>query len=154
MKLSKGQQARFWREWAEACRVMGLTEENGCGKEVREDHRRELLRRAGFESLKDVTRVGGFDRVLMELAALLQPDDMSAQMRLMGNVKRVLIYRITHHETGRMWTAIAHDRWRSVIGENATPEDLEKLGETELRQLRDTLDARAGSRGCEADEPF
>ena len=139
MKLSQPQVSRFWREWAQACRAAGWTKENGYGKTEQEEERKKLLARAGFSSLTQVTRVGGFDRVLGELAALTRPGDLNAQIHLAGNAPRVLRHAILHHPTGDAWRAIAADRWRAKMGENPTDSDLENLSEGELRQLRDTL---------------
>jgi hypothetical protein len=149
VKLSQGQLARFWREWSEACRVAGWTEENGYGKNEREELRKLLLARAGFTSLTLVTRVEGFDRVLAELSALHHPGDLDAQMAIAENGFRVLRHAILSSPLGAAWRAIAADRWRVKMGESPTDEDLVKLDASELRQLRDTL----RDRGVEQHRP-
>lgn len=146
MKLSKRQQTRFWREWAAACRANAWTDAEGVDNADREWHRKALLGRAGFASLKEVTRVGGFDAVLQELAALTRPGDLDEQMRLAGNGKRVLIHSILHHRSGDYWKGIAADRWRAIIGKNPVPGDLENLTESDLMMLRSTVAARWSGR--------
>lgn len=70
MLLSESQVKRFWREWADACRAQGWTTEKGVTSKQVDAHRKSLLKRAGFESLKQVDRSAGFNRVLGELGIL------------------------------------------------------------------------------------
>ncbi|HEV2692266.1 MAG TPA: hypothetical protein VG347_05165 [Verrucomicrobiae bacterium] len=67
MKLSTAQVQRFWREWAATCRINNWTREAGLTAVQIDGHRKELLARCGFQSLKDVDRVAGFTKVLAEL---------------------------------------------------------------------------------------
>lgn len=149
MKLSQGQQDRFWNEWRDACAVAGWTKANGYGETEREELRKMLLARAGFTSLTLVTRVEGFNRVLAELSALHHPGDLQAQMEILENGCRVLRHAILNSPMGGAWRAIAADRWRVKMGENPTDADLVKLDANELRQLRDTL----RDRGVEQHRP-
>lgn len=64
MLLSPGQQSKFWKLWAGACAAQGWQGEE---KELR---RKEVLLGLGFASLKEVDKLGGFDRVKAHLLTL------------------------------------------------------------------------------------
>lgn len=67
MKLSPKQVKSFWRLWAAGCRAQGWLD---LPRAELEGKRKEMLRRAGFASLKDVDARAGFDAVKRELLLL------------------------------------------------------------------------------------
>jgi hypothetical protein len=81
MLLSKHQQHRFWRDWSVACHRQGWIAAQSWTNHQIEKERHSLLQRAGFDSLTKVDPLKGFDRVLAELALLIKPDDLNAQLR-------------------------------------------------------------------------
>jgi hypothetical protein len=81
MLLSKPQQSRFWRDWSVACHHQGWTAAQSWTNHQIENERHALLERAGFTSLKFVDPLQGFDKVLAELALLIKPNDLNAQLR-------------------------------------------------------------------------
>ncbi len=64
MHLKPAQVAHFWKLWAEACDVQGWM-----GKD-RELQRKNVLAELGWNSLKDVDRTSGFDRLKGHLLRL------------------------------------------------------------------------------------
>lgn len=83
MLLSGKQLSRFWREWSEVIRYQGWED---LPRAVVEDARHRMLKLAGFNSLTEVDKKEGFDRVLAELG------------RLQDNVDRAV--EIDHPERG------------------------------------------------------
>ena len=146
MLLSKAQQNRFWREWSGVCKRQGWEANAGWTRLEIDKHRRALLQRAGFDSLTKVDPLGGFDRVLSELAVLGRPDDIDPQIRTQEQPKRRLFYAInslgskislgeTQDGTNAYVVAIARDRFGTS--------DINSLSMAQLEQLRNTLAARA-----------
>ncbi len=70
MKLTPPQLKRFWREWAAAARAQKWTREDGLSPAEIDQHRRDVIQRAGFNSLTAVDRTRGFDRLLADLGRL------------------------------------------------------------------------------------
>lgn len=71
MLLTDAQVKRFWRDWSAACKAQGWTRADGLTAAQIDQHRRDLIERAGFRSLTAVDRGAGFGRVLAELGILL-----------------------------------------------------------------------------------
>lgn len=70
MQLTKSQLHRFWRDWSDACKTQGWTKANGWTPAQIDNERYSLLRLCGFDSLTEVDRAAGFDKVLGELGRL------------------------------------------------------------------------------------
>ena len=150
MILSKPQQQRFWREWSAACRAQGWTAANTWTSAQIETERHALLSRAGFDSLTQVDKLAGFDRLLAELAALTHPADIEPQLREQAmpltRLKfacRTLAGQIVRHSpvlgnSDAYIRSIALDKFGSV--------DLDALSEAQLIQLRNTLSARLSAK--------
>jgi len=144
MILTKSQQHRFWREWAAACRAQGWTAAEGwTGSEI-DVERRALLDRAGFESLTQVDRADGFDRVLAELGQLQSDIDRTAET-IPGNdagYRRRLLWLIRKHSKplgGLPYVLqLARDKFHLTAGLDA----IEDLTTEQLNQLMMTLNAR------------
>jgi hypothetical protein len=144
MKLSPPQLSRFWREWTTACRVAGWTASNGYTATQINELRHELLERAGFSSLTQVDKTKGFDKVLAELTAIGQPDNLQAQLDLQAQPRKRLIFaldKLTQSVTesydgtaplgSTYLAAIMRDRFGHT--------DLDSLSLGQLEQLRFTL---------------
>lgn len=129
MNLSREQLNRFWRDWSAGCRTQGWTSENGWTPAEIDAKRKELIERAGFHSLTMVDRVGGFTRVLKELAAL--QDDLAGMLRADQNVRRTALWIIRQRYAPGYWREISLDRFGT--------EDLEALSDAQVIQLRNTL---------------
>lgn len=93
MKLSAKQTAMFWRLWAAGCRAQGWAD---LPRAEVENRRKDLLRRAGFASLKDVDARGGFDAVKREL--LLLQDNVRAGMETAEDSEARRLRWIIRHE--------------------------------------------------------
>lgn len=70
MLISDAQVKRFWREWSAACKMQKWTRAAGLSSAQIDARRKDLLKRAGFDSLTHVDRAAGFGRVLAELGLL------------------------------------------------------------------------------------
>jgi hypothetical protein len=139
MKLSKSQVPRFFTNWKNACAVQGWTAANGWTAAQIENERYSLLRRAGFDSLRDVDPLTGFDRVLAELALLLHPDSLNPQLSALNMPATRLKYAIAQLAPGSNYL-------RAVMRDKFGTEDLDTLSLEQLTQLRNTLAARKSSR--------
>jgi hypothetical protein len=159
MELTKAQQQRFWREWGAAKREQGWLPENGWSAEQIENERYALLRRAGFESLTEVDRLAGFDRLLAELAALSRPADLEAQMREQEMPRRRLEYAINKLAKGispGQLSGGVNPYLGAILSDRFGHCDLGRLSLEELEQVRNTLAARGSARRRRemVEEPF
>lgn len=148
MLLTPGQVQKFWSKregWPAVMVKCGWSKEEG------EAQRKLMLGRAGFESLTEVDRMTGFDRVLAEIAALLRPDDLDAQLRLQ-QMERTRLYFAVRREARKVSPSqVASAPFESsyagaVMEGKFGHSDPERLSLGELVQLRDTLAARASAK--------
>ena len=123
MLLSPPQVNRFWRDWSAIIRTRGWD------KTQAETERRALLQRAGFSSLTEVDKVGGFTALLKEMAAL--KENLSGMLRADANPRRVLIWNIEHKSPAGYWQSIAQDRFGTT--------DMDALQDHQLQQLLYTI---------------
>ena len=160
MLLTPSQQSRFFRDWSS---VLKHQKQHGPGlpwtREQAEAHRHALLQRAGFQSLRDVDRAAGFDRVLAELGVMRDnlartsesfpvdkiflPSGSGTQSHdnSPGYRRRILwiIRKIALHLGGDPYiAAIARDRFGITSGLSS----IEDLDTRQLHQLMMTLAAR------------
>ena len=125
--ITKPQQDRFFREWS------GIVSANGWPHDQAETERHALLKRAGFNSLTEVTPVAGFTAVLKELAAM--QENLAGMIRADANPRRMLIWNIRKKSPPGYWQSIARDRFAT--------DDLDALNDTQLQQLLYTVSDRA-----------
>ena len=136
MFLTPSQTDRFWREWN------NITRTHAWDKPESEIQRKLLLNRAGFTSLTLVDKLDGFDRVLAELAAILKPDDLEAQMRESNMPRTRLLFAV-----GRLSTPLSPGRSHlsyacAIARDKFGTADIESLHDGQLLDLRNTLAAR------------
>ncbi|MDE2099079.1 MAG: hypothetical protein KGL39_17630 [Patescibacteria group bacterium] len=171
MILSKSQQQRFWREWAAACRAQGWTRADGWSEAQIDSQRHQLLQECGFDSLTEVDRTAGFDKVLAALQTLqsLLDGALEAEDPTIGESRRIRHVIVTEllpclalyepSPTGYLQTVITgHIRWNKTDRPARPPtlEDLTtqpivrreppcyelKAGPSQLHQVLMTLTAR------------
>lgn len=164
MLLTKDQQRRFWRDWQSACRSQGWTAANSWTGLQIDNERHSLLRRAGFNSLTEVDRGPGFDRVLAELGQLqnnaartietLPAEKLAVPAGRQGYVfqrdtpgyRRRLLWLVRKHSLplgGEPYVlALARDKFRITAGLST----IEDLSTVQLHQLMMTLNARRHTR--------
>lgn len=139
MHLSKSQQFKFWSDWKKACTIQGWTKPAGWSPAQIENERYSLLRRAGFDSLTEVDHLEGFDRVLAELAAIIQPNSIDAQLRQQDQP----IHRLKH---AIALLAPGNNYLKAVMRDKFSTDDWDTLSLDQLTQLRNTLAARRSAR--------
>lgn len=88
MKLTKSQQAVFWRSLDAACRHQGLTS----GADRDRYRRRVIAKETAKSSLKDINRTSDFDAVLMRLHA--DAGDYEAALRCDSGTERRWAYLV------------------------------------------------------------
>jgi hypothetical protein len=141
MLLTKPQQLRFWREWSRA------KAHQDWDPATAELERKELLKRAGFQSLTHVDRGPGFDALLAELGRLQDHVGRTIEVQNPepGLRRRYLhVLRKDAHDLGGepYILAIARDKFGLTQGLRT----IEDLDTTQLRQLMITIHARAHKR--------
>jgi hypothetical protein len=141
MKLTSPQLSRFWREWS------AIVSAKKWHKVEAELQRYALLARAGFDSLTQVDKQKGFDRVLAELSAIARPDDIEPQMRAAQMPRTRFYYAIiklareiepSYIESAPLGSGYLGAIMRDKYGHY----DIDRLPESELEHLRNTLQAR------------
>ena len=142
MKLSPPQVSRFWREWSAACRAQEWTGHLSAA-EI-DAKRKELLARAGFGSLTLVDKTRGFDRVLLELAAL--QDSITKQVQAMESPRRVLLHTIAELVNEYSLAGAI-----SICKERHGTSDIESLSDDDLEKFRFTLTARVHAQRKKSD---
>jgi hypothetical protein len=129
MLLSKPQVSRFFREWSAIVSAAGWPHDRA------EVERHSLLARAGFDSLTRVDKLTGFDNVLAEIKAIIQPSSLDAQLRQVNMPRTRLIYACRQKADPPYIAALARDRFHT--------DDWTSLPIESMEQLRNTLAARA-----------
>lgn len=157
MLLTKSQQKRFWRDWGiyrRRHRSPGGTSSASPHSLITdaqiENERHALLERAGFDSLTQVDPGAGFDRVLAELQALINPDDLDAQLRQITMPLERLRYAcrlLAKAICDLNPSSASHPEayLRRLLVDRFHTMSLDDLDETQLTQLRNTLAARRSS---------
>lgn len=122
--MTKKQTALYWREWAKV------------RKDAPDTDRHALhLEALGYErSSKELSNTE-FDKILGAMRAISEPWNINAQMRQMDASATRLRYSITRKAPQAYIAAILRDRFAGRT--------LDDLDETELTQLRNTLDRAA-----------
>lgn len=142
MLLTRPQLSHFWRTWSQ------LTKRHHWDPVESDAQRHALLQRAGFTSLTLVDKLKGYDRVLQELAALQQPDNLEPQLREIQMPRTRLVYAI--HELANKITSTPLSGQNSYLAAVMLDKhghlDLDRLSEQQLEQLRNTLAARLSTK--------
>ena len=110
--ITKPQQYRFFREWS------GIVSANGWPHDQAETERHALLKRAGFNSLTEVTPVAGFTAVLKELAAM--QENLAGMIRADANPRRMMVWNIHKKSPAGYWQSIARDRFGTLLALGVT----------------------------------
>lgn len=131
-KMTLNQRAAYWRMFADVAEAKGWT---GNGDQM-SAHRREFHVLAGLGpiSAKAIDHLKMFDAIKACHLAITQPGNLNAQMRMENQPRHRLITRIKSMAPEGYWRAIMRDKFHS--------QELEDLTETELTQLRNTIEAR------------
>jgi hypothetical protein len=141
--MTKDQAALFWRLWSAACQYQGW---NALSSAERDEKRHEVLAECGFESVKDVDSLHGFDRVkarLLELQGRVQnaPDDAGQRRRYVVKIGILLAELGEAGYAEHSLNTILRERFKIIHGVN-TITDLET---PELLNLIRTLTSRVAS---------
>ena len=164
MQLTKPQLSRFWRDWSAVSTTQGWTKSNGWTEAQINQERYTILRECGFESLTEVDRGAGFDRVLAVLGKLREnvsktietlPAEtvtvsagptQSVRVQDTPGLRRRLIWKCRQYARplgGDTYIiAVARDRFHLTIGLST----IEDITTDQLHQLMITLAARISSR--------
>lgn len=164
MQLTKPQLSRFWRDWSSACKTQGWTKSAGWTETQITQERYNLLRESGFDSLTEVDRGAGFDRVLAALGQLREnvaktietlPAEtvtvsagptQSVRVQDTPGLRRRLVWKCRQYARplgGDTYIlALARDRFHLTTGLST----IEDLTTDHLHQLMITLAARISSR--------
>lgn len=148
MNLSKSQQQLFWSKWSAATKAQGWRAKDSASAmnsaEI-EQQRHLLLERAGFSSLRDVDPLKGFDRVLAELALLINPSDLSAQVRLQNQPAIRQAYTIDQLKTKIAQVSPGNNYLRVVMLDKFNTTNWDQLTLEQFIQLYATLRNRKKS---------
>lgn len=130
-KMTYAQRRWYWSM------VHQLAELEHWSKNELEEKRREFHKAAGLGpvSAKAINHTSDFDAIIGEFLARTQPDNLEAQIHL---IKMPLIRLRT-----RIKCMAPEAYRRAIIQDRFGKKELEELDETELTQLRNTLEARA-----------
>jgi hypothetical protein len=118
-----------------------------------EQQRHLLLERAGFSSLRDVDPLKGFDRVLSELALLINPSDLSAQIRLQNQPAIRAQYTIDQLKTKIAAVSPGNNYLKAVMLDKFNTADWNQLTLEQFIQLYATLRNRKKSKQLKSVAP-
>jgi hypothetical protein len=141
-RMSNAQCSKYWREWGKAERA---AKRHGIDLDRHAIHVQALgVDKSHFDLTNEE-----FDDVLAEFFAVSQPENVDLQLRQQEQAKVRLRWRISRFAPESYTRHLILTRFRAQLGGVEEPEQrgtvalLQCLGKTALRQLRDTLAARA-----------
>lgn len=132
MSLSAKQNKWYWREWGavvKTCRAAGHPQPDRHGLHIKA---------LGRDRSHVVFSNADLDAVLAEFRAISDPANLYVQQRLAAGQKERLLWKIRQLAPEAYTAEIVLDRFNT--------EDVTTLDAHQLRQLRDTLQARAVAR--------
>ena len=137
-KMTLAQRAAYWRYWSAVQAKLGLT-----GRSAAElsEHRADLHERAGLGrcSAKEIDKLKGFDAIKAVFLAILDPDNVEAQLAQLNMPRTRLLTKIRSMCHEDYWLALLRsDRFRPFCPTGR----LEDLSDRDLEQFRMTLAAR------------
>lgn len=139
-KMTEAQRNAYWSMFGQVCAKMRLAD---LSHDERNAFRRELHERAGLGpiSVKAIDHLKGYDAIKGVFLAILRPGDLNAQMRQEYMSCTRLIVRIRSLAPEAYWTKIMHDKFGAC--------DIDELDESELTQLRNTVEVRVAAKARE-----
>ena len=147
MNLTPSQQHRFWSKWNAIVSIANWTRTEA------EAERHALLQRVGFSSLTLVDKLKGFDRVLAALSAIDHPDDLDAQLRQITMPRTRLIFAVRKLSSKLSPARAPHVYACAIAKDKFGQPDVERLTDSQLLDLRNTLAARLIARSALSPNP-
>ena len=146
--MTKAQDKWYWREWGKVVRYCKA-------HDMAVPDRHDLHTRAlGADKSHLLFDDDDFDDILSAFLSISEPDNLEAQVSLANMRKTRRVYACRRNALKAVGPAGAENYIGSICQDKFHTSDWECLDLERLRQLRDTLAARASSHKKKENQPF